>query len=213
VTLLRPPRVLVCASAIGWYGDRGDEELDDASGPGRGFLADVCREWEAAAAPAVDRGIRVVPLRFGVILSAAGGALARMLPAFRLGAGGPVGDGRQQMSWISLDDVVGAVEFVLFREDLAGPVAVTAPDPVPNAELARTLGRVLGRPALAPLPSAVVGVLFGEMGRSLLLQGRRVRPKRLLDAGFRFRHPILEGALRFELGRLGRPPGGVEFAF
>jgi uncharacterized protein len=211
-TLGTPPRVLLCASAVGWYGDRGDEDLDDASGPGRGFLADVCREWEAAAAPAVDRGIRVVHLRFGVILSAAGGVLARMVPPFLVGAGGPAGSGRQQVSWISLDDVLGAVEFAVFRQDLAGPVAVTAPNPVPNAELARTLGRVLRRPALAPLPSAAVRLLFGEMGTSLLLEGQRVRPGKLLGAGFRFRHPGLEGALRFELGRLERPPEGVEFA-
>jgi hypothetical protein len=209
--LTAPPRVLLCASAVGWYGDRGDEWLEDTSDPGGGFLAEVCREWEAAATPAVERGIRVVHLRFGVILSAAGGALARMLPAFRLGAGGRVGSGRQQVSWISLDDVVGAVGFLLFREGFGGPVAVTAPDPVPNAELARVLGRVLNRPAVVPFPSAAVDLLFGEMGRSLLLEGQRVRPGRLLDAGFRFRHPDLEGALRFELGRLERPPEGVEF--
>jgi uncharacterized protein len=209
--LAAPPRVLLCASAIGWYGDRGDEELDETSGPGRGFLAEVCREWEAAAAPAADRGIRVVHLRFGVILSAAGGALARMVPPFLVGAGGRIGGGRQQVSWIALDDVLGAVEFALFREDLAGPVAVTAPNPVPNAALARTLGRVLRRPAVAPLPSAVVRLLFGEMGASLLLEGQRVRPGKLLRAGFRYRHPGLEEALRFELGRLERWPDGVVF--
>ena len=210
--LKAPPRVLLCASAVGFYGDRGEEPLEDASGPGRGFLAEVCGKWEAAAVPAMERGIRVVHLRFGVILGAAGGALARMLPAFRLGAGGRVGSGRQYVSWISLDDAVGAVQFALFRGELAGPVVASAPQPVRNAELARTLGRILGRPAVAPLPSTVVDLLFGEMGRSLLLEGQRVRPRRLLDAGFRFRHPDLEGALRFELGRLERPPDGVEFS-
>lgn len=211
--LQSPPRVLVCASAVGWYGDRGDEALDESSGPGNGFLAEVCRQWEAAAAPAAERGIRVVHLRFGVVLTVAGGALARMLPAFRLGAGGRVGSGRQVLSWVGLDDVLGAMHFAIGREDLAGPVNVTSPEPVTSAEMARTLGKVLRRPAGMPLPAAVVRLLFGEMGRSLLLDGQRVLPRKLLGAGFRFRHPSLEAALRFELGRLERPPDGVDLRF
>ncbi len=210
-SLQSPPRVLLCASAVGWYGDRPGEDLDESSGPGTGFLADVCREWEAATAPAAERGIRVSALRMGVVLSAAGGALARMLPAFRAGVGGRVGTGEQVMSWVSLDDAIGAFHHALFQDELSGPVNVTAPEPVSNAELARALGRVLRRPAIAPLPAAAVARLFGEMGRSLLLEGQRVLPRRLLDAGFRFHHPSLEEALRFELGRLTSPAAGVEF--
>lgn len=209
--LQSPPRVLLCASAVGWYGDRPDENLDESSGPGTGFLSDVCREWEAAAASAAERGIRVASLRLGVVLSAAGGALPRMATAFQVGAGGRVGSGAQVMSWVSLDDAIGAFHFGLFRDDVSGPVNVTAPEPASNAEFARTLGRVLRRPAIVPLPAVAVKLLFGEMGRSLLLEGQRVLPRRLLDAGFRFRHPSLEDALRFELGRFSAPPPGAVF--
>ncbi len=197
----RPPHILCCASAIGIYGDRGSEDLSEESAGGNGFLADVARAWEAAAEPATRAGIRVVLLRFGVVLSPAGGALAAMLPAFRFGAGGRVGSGRQYLSWIARDDVVGAVHFAATRSALSGAVNVVAPQPATSSDFARAVGRVLGRPAIAPLPAVVVRALFGEMGESLLLSSQRVRPVRLLDAGFRFRRPDLESALRFELGR------------
>lgn len=199
--LQRPPRVLVSASAIGWYGGRGDEALTETSDPGTGFLVEVCQAWEAATASARDAGIRVVCLRLGVVLAARGGALARMLPVFRVGAGGVVGGGRQVVSWIALDDVVGVIHHALWDETLAGPVNATAPDPVTNAELTRILGRVLGRPTPVPLPAPVVRLLFGEMGEALLLAGARVLPARLAAAGFAFGEPALEGALRSELGR------------
>lgn len=199
----RRPRVLVCASAVGIYGSRGDEVLDDESAPAApgDFLADVVREWEAAAAPARAAGIRVAQPRFGAVLSPAGGALAKMLPPFRLGLGGPVGGGRQWLSWISIDDAIGAIHHALFTEDLAGPFNAVAPAPVTNAELARTLGRVLGRPAALPVPAAVLTALFGEMARATLLASVRAVPRRLERSGYRFRHPALEPALRHLLGR------------
>jgi uncharacterized protein (TIGR01777 family) len=199
--LRRPPGVLVSASAIGYYGDRGDTLLDEASAPGEGFLPQVCREWEAAAAAVAGRGVRVVLPRLGIVLSPAGGALAKLLTPFRLGAGGRVGSGRQFMSWIDLDDAIGALHFALGAATLAGPVNLVAPAPVTNAEFARALGRVLGRPARVPFPAPAVRLLLGEMGEALLLASQRVRPRRLEEAGFGFRHSTLEAALRFELGR------------
>lgn len=190
-----PPGVLLCASAVGYYGDRGDEPLDESSPPGAGFLPATCVEWEAAADPARRAGIRVCHLRFGVVLSPDGGALARMLPVFRLGLGGTLGDGRQFMSWVSLEDVVAAVRFLLGREELRGPVNVTAPDPVRNVDFTRTLGRVLGRPAVLRVPAPLLRLLLGELAGTLL-GGARVLPARLQAAGFRFRDPELEGALR-----------------
>jgi uncharacterized protein (TIGR01777 family) len=198
--LARPPRVLVSASAVGYYGDGGDAPLAEESPPGAGFLAEVARDWEAATAPAAAAGIRVVTLRIGLVVSAAGGAVARMRLPFSLGLGGPIGNGRQYVSWIALDDVVDAIHFLLFAPDVAGPVNAVAPEAVTSRGFARTLGRVLRRPALLPLPGPVVRALFGEMGQALLLEGQRVRPARLLAAGFRFRHPDLERALRAELG-------------
>ena len=199
--LQSPPRVLVSASAVGFYGDRGDEALDEQSAAGQGFLAEVCRAWESACEPARAAGIRVVNLRFGLVVSASGGALVKLLPAFRLGLGGPQGSGRQYMSWIALDDAIGAIHHAMFRDDLSGPVNATAPFPVRNATFAGTLGKVLGRPALLPLPGIAVRAAFGEMGRELLLGGARVAPTRLERTGFAFRTPSLESALRFELGR------------
>jgi uncharacterized protein (TIGR01777 family) len=198
--LRTPPKVLVSASAVGYYGDRGDEELTEESAPGTGFLSDVSRQWEAAAAPAENAGIRVARLRIGVVQSATGGMLAKLLTPFKLGAGGPIGSGRQWVSWIALDDLVGAIHLLLSREDLSGPFNATAPNPVTNAEYARTLARVLRRPAFFPLPAAVVKTLFGEMGEATILSGQRVLPARLQAAGFEWRFPELEGALRAELG-------------
>lgn len=199
--LRSPPRALVAASAVGYYGDRGDALLDEESGSGTGFLAEVCTEWEDATAPAGAAGVRVVNARFGVVLGARGGALARLLPAFRLGVGGPVGSGDQFLSWIALDDVVGALHHLLFARDVSGPVNLVAPAPVTSRELARALGRVLRRPSLLPLPAVAVRLALGEMGEELLLAGQRVSSARLESSGFRFLHPDLESALRAELGR------------
>ncbi len=195
-----PHKVLVCASAIGYYGDRGDEVLKEESASGSGFLSDVCREWEAATQPAVERGIRVVNLRIGIVLSPSGGALAKMLMPFKLGVGGVIGSGRQYMSWITLDDVVGAIQFALTNESLRGPVNAVAPNPVTNREFTHALGRVLSRPTLFPMPAFAARLALGEMADALLLASARVEPARLLASGFIFRHPDLEGALRHLLG-------------
>ena len=192
----KPPAVLISASAIGYYGSRGDEVLTEDSRPGTGFLADVARDWEAATAAALAHGLRVVNPRLGVVLSARGGALAKMLTPFRLGVGGVIGDGRQWMSWIALDDVVGAIQHALATETLRGPVNAVAPGPVTNAELTRTLGRVLRRPTLVPLPAFAARLAMGEMADALLLASQRVLPARLQASGYSFRHPTLEGALR-----------------
>jgi hypothetical protein len=199
--LSRPPKVLVAASAIGYYGDRDVDVVDEDSAPGAGFLADVVREWEAATHPAAPRALRVVNLRFGVVLSPAGGALSTMLPPFRLGLGGPIGSGDQYLSWVTIDDAIGAILHALITPTLAGPVNVVAPNPVTNREFAATLGRVLSRPAFLPLPALVVKLVFGEMGEELLLSSTRVEPHRLKETGYVFRFPELEGALRHVLGR------------
>ena len=199
--LERPPRTLVCASAIGAYGNRGDEPLTERSDTGSGFLADVVREWEAATRPAAEAGIRVVNLRFGIVLSPRGGALGQMLTPFRLGVGGPLGSGRQYMSWISIDDVVGAIQHALVASRLSGPVNATAPEPVTNRVFSRTLGRVLRRPALLPVPPVALRLLFGQFADEGLLWGQRVLPQRLLESGYQFRHRSLEAALRHVLGR------------
>lgn len=190
-----PPPVFVCASAIGYYGNRGDEVLDEASEPGEGFLPRVCMDWEAAAQPARTKGVRVVNLRTGVVLSKHGGALAQMLLPFGLGLGGVVGNGKQWMSWIGLRDVVDIIVFVLENDGLNEPVNVVAPNPVTNREFTRTLGIVLRRPTLLPMPGFAVKALFGEMGETLLLGGARVLPKRLEESGYRFRHSQLDDAL------------------
>jgi uncharacterized protein (TIGR01777 family) len=194
------PRAFVSASAIGYYGDRGDEPLTEESSMGEGFLAAVVRDWESATDPAREAGIRVVNLRFGIVQSAAGGALRAQLPLFRLGLGGRVGNGRQYVSWVAIDDVVGAIGFALGEERLSGPANVCAPRPVTNAEYARTLGRVLRRPAVLPAPAAAVRLVLGEFAGELL-GGQRVVPDRLREVGFEFRYPELEGALRHVLGR------------
>ncbi len=202
--LKRPPRVLVSASAMGIYGDRGDEVLtEDATptGPPSDFFVELGREWEAATEPARAAGIRVVILRFGLILTPAGGALGRMLPPFRAGAGGPLGNGKQWVSWISVDDAVGAVHHALFTGELSGPVNAVAPEPVTSRTFAATLGRVLHRPAIVPAPALALKLLFGEMADTALLASQRVSPSRLLASGYSFRHPRLESALRHVLGR------------
>jgi uncharacterized protein (TIGR01777 family) len=200
-----PPAALLSASATGYYGDRGDEELDESSGPGEGFLAGLCRDWEGAAAPASRVGMRVVTLRLGVLLTPAGGALAKMLPPFRLGLGGRIGPGTQYVAWIGMDDLLAALLHVLANPSLEGPVNLVAPRPVTNAELARALGRVLRRPAAIPLPAPVARLLLGEMADEALLASARVVPARLLESGLAFRDAEIEGALR---RLLGRPAGG-----
>jgi uncharacterized protein (TIGR01777 family) len=199
--LARPPRVLASASAIGYYGSRGDERLTEDSAGGRGFLAEVCRDWEQATAPASRQGVRVAHLRFGVILSPHGGALAKMLLPFKLGAGGKIGDGRQFMSWITLDDTVTAVQHVLSQESVRGPVNIDAPHPATNYEFTKTLGRVLGRPTVFPMPAFAARLAFGEMADELLLASTRVMPQALEEAGYQFRYPDLDGAVRHLLGR------------
>lgn len=194
--LTPPPKVLVSASAIGYYGSRGDEIMRDESLPGLDFLAGVCCDWEAAAKPASEAGIRVVYLRFGVILSAGGGALAKMLTPFKLGAGGVIGNGGQWMSWIALNDVVGVIQHALATESLRGPVNTVAPKPVTNREFTKTLGCVLGRPMLFPMPAFAARLAFGEVADALLLASQRVEPAKLLASGYKFQFPELEGALR-----------------
>ncbi len=193
------PHTLVAASAIGYYGNRGDDRLTESSGPGDTFLSTVAKSWEEAASPAVDASIRVVNLRIGMVISADGGALAEMLTPFRLGVGGPLGSGDQWMSWIALEDLVGVVSYVLDDRTISGPVNAVAPNPVTNRTFARTLGRVIHRPAILPLPSFAIEVLFGEMGRELLLASTRVIPEKLARAGYEYRHPHVEGALEAEL--------------
>lgn len=194
--LRHPPRVLVNASAIGYYGDRGDEILTEANAPGTGFLATVCQELETESARAVAGGIRVVNLRLGLILSARGGAMEMMLPPFRLGFGGPFGSGRQYMSWITLDDVTAAIQYCIDNHAMTGPVNLVAPRPATNAEFVRTLGRVLHRPAVLPLPAGLMRILMGELADELLLASQKVQPQRLLAGGFVFGQPDLEPALR-----------------
>jgi uncharacterized protein (TIGR01777 family) len=194
------PEVLVCASAAGYYGDRGDEELDEESGPGQGFLAEVSEGWEAACEPAREAGVRVVSLRIGLVLSGDGGALPRMMAPFRLGLGGRIGDGRQWVSFIAIDDLVRIIERAIDDPALAGPVNAVAPSAVTNAELTRALGAVLRRPAVLPVPAAAVRLALGrEMADALLLSSQRVVPRRLRETGFEWKLPELEGALRHVL--------------
>ena len=202
--LKRPPRVLVSASAMGIYGNRGDEVLtEDAlpEGTPADFFVELGRDWEGATEPARAAGIRVVNLRFGLILTPAGGALGRMLPPFLLGAGGPMGNGRQWVSWLSVDDAVGSVHHALLTESLEGPVNAASPEPVTSRTFAATLGRVLERPALVPVPALALKLVFGEMADTALLSSQRLSSTRLLGSGYSFRHPTLEHALRHVLGR------------
>jgi hypothetical protein len=192
--------VLINASAIGFYGERGDEPVDESSEPGTGFMADLCQAWEAATAPAAQGGVRVVNLRSGIVLDPAGGALKKQLPLFRLGLGGRLGSGSQWMSWISIVDQVEAIVHLLEASSVSGPVNLVAPGAVRNAELTATLGRVVRRPAVLPVPRFALQIVLGEMVQDLLASAHVV-PHRLAESGFEFRHPELEGALRAVLGR------------
>ncbi len=193
--LPQPPRVMVCASATGFYGDRASEVLEEQSQPGAGFLAETCRAWEAAADPARQGGVRVVNLRLGIVLAQHGGALAKMLPVFRLGLGGRLGSGGQYWSWITLDDLIRVVELALLDDRMNGPINAVAPQSPTNQEFTASLSRALHRPAFLPVPALLVEALFGEMGREALLASARVRPARLLASGFTFLFPELDAAL------------------
>lgn len=199
--LKHPPKTLISASAIGYYGNRGDELLTETSPPGDDFLAGVCVEWEKATALAAEKGIRVVNTRFGIILDSEGGALAKMLTPFRMGVGGKIGSGKQWMSWIALDDVVGGIEYVLATKTVNGPVNFVSPNPNRNDEFTETLGRVLSRPTIFPIPAFGVRLVFGEMADALLLSSQRVEPKALNEAGYKFSHSVLEAALKHVLAR------------
>src|SRR6266550_8152027 len=194
--LSNPPKSFVCASAIGYYGDRGDELLTEASAPGKDFLSDVCVEWEKATALASEKGIRVVNCRFGIILDAKGGALKKMLPPFRMGVGGKIGSGQQWMSWIALDDVVRGIKFALTNASIKGPVNFVAPAPVTNAVFTKTLGKILSRPTIFPIPAFGVRLLFGEMADALLLASQRVESAVLQNSGYFFKYAVLDNALR-----------------
>lgn len=194
------PKVLVSASAIGFYGDRGDEMLKEESASGEDFLSEVCREWEKATLAASQAGIRVVHVRIGIVLSADGGALSKMLTPFKLGVGGKVGSGKQYMSWITLDDLVGVIKLALVDESLHGPVNAVAPNAVTNEEFTKALGSALGRPTIFSVPAFAARLAFGEMADALLLSSTRVEPARLKEAGYEFKNAELEGALRHVLG-------------
>ena len=191
-----PPKAFLCSSAIGYYGDRGDEVLDETSMPGRGFLAETCIAWEDAGKMAVDAGIRTVHLRTGVVLSRDAGMLVRLLPPFRLGLGGPLGLGRAWMSWIALEDMVNVILHCMGEDGLRGPVNAVAPNPVTNLEFTRALARVLRRPAVFPVPPIVLRLAFGEMAKELLLSSTRVVPRRLEASGFTWRRPDMQGVLK-----------------
>jgi uncharacterized protein (TIGR01777 family) len=199
--LAEPPKLMVSTSAINYYGDHGDQVLTEESSPGTDFLADVCREWEAAADPAREAGVRVVHPRIGIVLSPKGGALGATLPIFKLGGGGKIGDGRQWWSWVALDDVVGSILHAIENEQIEGPMNVGSPNPLRNADYTKVLGKVLGRPTVFPLPAPVARIMLGEVADALLLASQRMRPAKLEETGYRFRHPELEGALRHMLGR------------
>lgn len=200
------PEAFVSASAVGYYGFDRSAPVDERGPRGAGFLAEVCEAWEASTAPASAAGVRTVIARLGVVLSKDSGALAKMLPVFKVGGGGPVGSGKQMMSWISLGDAVRALVFCAETPALAGPVNVVAPTPVDNRTFARTLGSVLHRPALVQVPAFAIELMFGQMGRETVLASQNAIPRKLLDAAFEFEHPTLEDALRSELGRWSRPP-------
>ena len=191
----RRPQVFLTASAIGYYGNRGDDVLTEESNPGTGFTADLAREWELATLPASHAGIRTVQMRIGIVMATAGGALRKMLPAFKMGVGGKIGDGSQWMSWIDLQDVIGAIQHMLRSDLLSGPVNLVAPKPVTNAEFSKTLAGVLSRPAVFTVPAFAARLAFGEMADELLLASQRVEPTRLISSGYPFRFPTLRQSL------------------
>lgn len=195
--LYRPPKTVISASAIGFYGNRGEEELSEQSAQGHGFLADLCGKWEQATESIENRGTRVVHARFGVVLGAKGGVLKRMLPAFRLGLGGKMGSGDQMISWIGIDDLLGGIYHALMNEGLNGPVNLVAPQPVPQAEFAGILAKKLRRPAFCHLPAWVLKMALGEMAEEMILSGQKVKPEKLLQTGYEFRYPDLQKALDF----------------
>ncbi len=200
-TMSGGPRILVSASAVGFYGDRGSERIDETAPAGEGFLAEVCRAWEGALKPAERAGVRVTTLRTGVTLSRAGGALGQMLPPFRMGAGGRLGSGKQYLSWIDNDDLTAAIHHVLMTDSIRGPVNATAPHPVTNSTFTAALGRALGRPTVLPLPALAVKAAFGQLGTEALLWGQRVLPRKLTESGFTFFYEGVEESMRFQLGR------------
>jgi uncharacterized protein len=199
--LSEPPSVMVSVSATGYYGDRGNELLTEESESGDLFLSEVCREWEAAADPAREAGVRVVHPRFGIVLTTEGGALGTTLPIFKLGGGGKIGSGRQYWSWVSFDDVIAAILYLMDNEGISGPVNVVTPDPPTNAEYTRVLGKVLNRPTFFTVPAPAARVMLGGIADELLLASARVEPVRLQQTGYSFRHPELEATLRYLLGR------------
>ena len=200
-TMSGGPRVLVSASAVGFYGDRGSERIDETELAGKGFLAEVCRAWEGAVKPAERAGVRVTTLRTGVTLSPAGGALGQMLPQFKMGAGGRLGSGKQYLSWIDNDDLIAAIHHVLMTDSIRGPVNATAPHPVTNSTFTAALGRALGRPTVMPVPALAVKAAFGQFGAEALLWGQRVLPRKLTESGFTFFYEGVEESMRFQLGR------------
>ena len=199
-SLKNPPKLLLSASAVGFYGDGGDTELDESAPPGEGFLPDVCQEWEKTTMEALGLGIRAVCMRTGIVLSTKGGALGQMLLPFRLGVGGPLGSGKQWMPWIHIDDVVGAFRYVMANDDLVGAVNGTSPNPATNADFSKALGRALHRPAFLPTPAFGLKILFGEMVQ-ILLESQRALPKKLLFAGYEFKYPDLSDALEDVIGQ------------
>ena len=199
--LENPPKKMLCSSAIGFYGNRGTEVLDENSNAGNDMLSDLCRDWEDASSAAKNAGINVIHLRTGIVMSPLGGALAKLLLPAKMGAGGPVGGGKQMQSWISLDDEIYAIHHLMMKEDSEGVYNLTAPNPVSQKQFAKTLGKVLRRPAFAPLPGFVIKILFGQMGKKLVLEGQDVRPNRLLESGYEFTHSELESCLRSCLGK------------
>ena len=204
------PKVMISASAVGFYGDRGNELLTEGSKSGKGFLAGVCQQWEEATRQAERSGIRVVHLRTGMVLSPGGGALGTMLLPFKVGIGGRLGSGKQYVSWIDADDLLGLIYHSICEESVQGPLNATAPYPVPNATFADVLGRVLHRPTVIPVPGLAIRALFGEMGRELLLNGQRALPKKAEKTGYDFLCQGVEESLRFQLGRLETPPPKVD---
>lgn len=199
--LSEPPGVMVGASAVGYYGDRGNELLREDSGPGNNFLGEVCRVWEKAADPAREAGIRVVHTRFGIVLTPKGGALGTTLPIFKLGGGGRIGSGRQYWSWVALDDVVGSIIHALENDSVEGPINVGSPNPLTNAEYTKVLGKVLNRPTVFPLPAPAARLMLGEIADELLLASARMEPAKLEETGYEFRYPELEDALRHLLNK------------